>query len=157
LRSCRADAEPFHLTGLMKMKERIAAICRSNGIADLYVFGSRADEIAALVRDAAETVSKSESDVDVGVFPEKREPWSPERCVRVSMALEDLFQVSRVDLVFLPEADPYLALDIIRGELLYTNDPDRQARYELFVLRRAADLLPFKKQRTRMILEEGAR
>ena len=53
--------------------------------------------------------------------------------------------------------DSYLALEIIRGELIYTDDPDRQARYELYVLRRAADLLPFKKDRIRMILEEGAR
>jgi predicted nucleotidyltransferase len=141
----------------MKMKERIAAICRSSGISDLYVFGSRADEIAGLFRDGVGQLSEAGSDVDIGVLPEKREPWSPERRVNVSMALEDLFEADRVDLVILPEADPYLALDVIRGELLYTNDPDRQARYELFVLRRAADLLPFKKQRTRMILEEGAR
>jgi hypothetical protein len=73
------------------------------------------------------------------------------------MELEDLFEVGRVDLVLLPEADPYVALDVIRGELLYTRDPDRQARYELYVLRRAGDLLPFKKERMRMILEEGAR
>lgn len=73
------------------------------------------------------------------------------------MALEELFQTDRVDLVILPEADPYLALDIIRGELLYSQDRDQQARYELFALRRAADLLPFKKERIRMILEEGAR
>jgi hypothetical protein len=48
-------------------------------------------------------------------------------------------------------------VDIICGELLYTSDPDQQARYELFVLRRAGDLLPFQRERTRMILEEGAR
>jgi hypothetical protein len=77
--------------------------------------------------------------------------------VRFTMELEDLFEVGRVDLVLLPEADPYVALDVIRGELLYTQDPDRQARYELYVLRRAGDLLPFKKERMRMILEEGAR
>ena len=71
--------------------------------------------------------------------------------------MEDLFDVERVDLVLLPEADPFLALDIIRGELLYTRDPNQQARYELYVLRRAGDLLPFQKIRTRMILEEGAR
>ena len=77
--------------------------------------------------------------------------------MKLTMDLEDLFHVDRLDLVLLPEADPYLALDIIRGELLYTIDPDAQARYELFVLRRAGDLLAFKKERTRMILEEGAR
>ncbi len=96
------------------------------------------------------------SDVDFGVLPEKREIWYPEKRVKLSMILEDLFQITRADLVFLPEADPYLALDVVRGELLYTKDADQQARYELFVLRRAADLLPFKSERIRMILEEGA-
>ena len=41
--------------------------------------------------------------------------------------------------------------------LLYTSDADRQAEYELFVLRRAGDLLPFYRERVRMILEKGAR
>jgi hypothetical protein len=62
-----------------------------------------------------------------------------------------------VDLVLLPEADAFLALEIIRGELLYSDDLDRQARYQLFVLRRAGDLAPFQKERIRAILEEGAR
>jgi hypothetical protein len=46
---------------------------------------------------------------------------------------------------------------VIRGELLHTEAPDDQAQYELYVLRRAGDLLPFKKERMRMILEEGGR
>lgn len=62
-----------------------------------------------------------------------------------------------MDLVILQETDPFLAVEIIRGELLYTEDPDKEARYELYVLRRAGDLLPFKKERIRMIMEEGAR
>ena len=100
---------------------------------------------------------RPEPDVDIGVLPAKKESWTPKKGAKLSIDLEDLFQVNCVDLVLLPEAEPFLALDIIRGELLYTNDPDRQARYELFVLRRAGDLLPFQKERTRMILEEGAR
>ena len=76
---------------------------------------------------------------------------------QLAIELEDLFHAGRVDLVLLPEADPFLSADIIAGELLFTKDPDQQARYELFVLRRAGDLLPFKKARTRMILEEGGR
>jgi len=53
------------------------------------------------------------------------------------------------------EADPFLALEVIRGELLYAEDLDRQARDELYVLRRAGDLLPFKRQRLRLILGIG--
>ena len=139
------------------MEKTIATVCKEYEISDLYVFGSRADEIARMIRSESLLPSKSEADVDIGLLPEKAAPWSPEKRVRFTLTLEDLFRANRVDLVLLPEADPFLALDVIRGELLYAKDLDQQARYELFVLRRAADLLPFKQERTRMILEEGAR
>jgi len=139
------------------IKQRITDICLQCDIADLYVFGSRSIEITALLNGKTVLPSQWASDVDIGVLPAKTEAWYPEKRVKLSVELEDLFQVDRVDLVLLPEADPYLALDVIRGEFLYTIDPDRQARYELFVLRRAGDLLPFKKTRIRMILEESAR
>jgi predicted nucleotidyltransferase len=139
-----------------QIEKNLAAICNQYDIADLYVFGSRDKEIAGLVTGDATLNSNTESDVDMAILPATRETWSPEKRVKLTMALEDLFQVGRVDLVLLPEADPYLALDVIRGELLYSQDLDQQARYELFVLRRAADLLPFKKERIRMIMEEGA-
>ena len=144
------------MTTLPPIKKRITDICLRHDIADLYVFGSRSTEIADLLNDKTVLPSQVASDVDIGVLPAKTETWGPEKRVKLSLEMEDFFQVGRVDLVLLPEADPYLALDVIRGELLYTNDPDRQARYELFVLRRAGDLLPYKKGRTRMILEEGA-
>ncbi len=137
----------------------LAHICRRYHIADLYVFGSRAAQIKTLIhgRESAPEPSTAASDVDIGVLPAERTEWSAQKRVRLTMELEDLFRVNRVDLVLLPEAEAYLALDIIRGELLYTSDPDNQARYELFVLRRAGDLLPYKRERNRMILEEGAR
>lgn len=138
------------------LSKKLQNICKQYDVADLYVFGSRSKEIASTIGCTRFIGSKPMSDVDFGVLPEKREIWYPEKRVKLSMILEDLFQITRADLVFLPEADPYLALDVVRGELLYTKDADQQARYELFVLRRAADLLPFKSERIRMILEEGA-
>lgn len=140
----------------MNAFQKLSEICRRYTVADLYVFGSRAAEIAARLRQKSGLPSQQQSDVDIGVFPAERVVWTPEKRVNLSMELEDLLQADRIDLVLLPEAEPFLALDIVRGELLYTDDPDRQARYELFVLRRAGDLLPFKRERTRMILEEGA-
>ncbi|MBI9084265.1 MAG: hypothetical protein JEZ11_11750 [Desulfobacterales bacterium] len=135
----------------------IADICRKHNIADLYAFGSRDREIAARVRGLPSTPSSLASDVDIAVLPCSLSHFGPCERVSLSIDLEDLFHAPRVDLIILPEADPFLALDVIRGELLYTDDPDRQARYELFVLRRAGDLMPFKKQRMRMILEEAMR
>ena len=140
-----------------RMENKIASICQQYAIADLYAFGSRAYEVYQSIRGDCKLPQNKGADVDIGVLPAERKAWSPAKRVQVTMALEELFQTDRVDLVILPEVDPYLALDIIRGELLYTKDRDQQARYELFILRRAADLLPFKKERIRMILEEGAR
>lgn len=139
---------------------KLAELCIQYEVLDLYVFGSRAKEIQARIHGrpfscaASET---SESDVDFGVLPKDATSWGIGKKVDFAAALEDLCRVRRVDLVVLPEADPFLAADIISGELLYTSDPDRQARYELYVLRRAGDLLPFKKDRVRKIFEEGAR
>ena len=139
------------------MKLKIAEICNRHDIADLYVFGSRSREIANQLENKQVVNKQTASDVDIGILPVKREAWDPKKRVMLTIQLEDLFQANRVDIVLLHEADPYLSLDIIRGELLYTNDPDQQAEFELFVLRRAGDLLPYKKERSRMILEEGAR
>jgi len=136
----------------------IAEICKRNGIADLYAFGSRGAEIAACVRARSIVIpTQHAADVDIGVLPFSLSQFGPLQRISLVIELEDLFDASRVDLVILPEADPFLALEVIRGELLYTDDPDRQARHELYILRRAGDLLPFKKQRIRMILEEAAR
>jgi hypothetical protein len=72
--------------------------------------------------------------------------------VRLALELEDLLGVGRVDLVVLPEADPFLALDVIRGEVLYCADPDAQAEHELYVLRRAGDLAHYARDRWQNIL-----
>lgn len=131
--------------------KRIARLAGDFRIADMYVFGSRAKEIAAKLRGEKRDVS-STSDVDIGVRPLPGVTLTVQDIVRMSAQLEDLFGVNRVDLVVLTQADPYLALDIIRGELVYTADAVDQARHELYVLRRAADLLPFKKRRMELIL-----
>ncbi len=135
----------------------LTKLCDSYGVHDIYAFGSRAGEMLAWLKGHSVQSAHPDSDVDIGILPLRLTNWDAERKVNFSMELEDFFAVSRVDLVLLPEAEPFLALDIIRGELLYTMDADEQARYELFVLRRAGDLLPFKKERIRMILEEGGR
>ncbi|MGB9722995.1 MAG: nucleotidyltransferase domain-containing protein [Chloroflexia bacterium] len=77
--------------------------------------------------------------------------------MQLAIELEDLLDVPQVDLIVLPEADPFLALEVIRGELLYCTDPDAQAEYELYVLRRASDLAPYAHARYRAILEGEGR
>jgi uncharacterized protein len=64
--------------------------------------------------------------------------------------------VLRVDVVLLPTASPFLALEIIRGELLYCADADAQAQFELYVLRRVGDLAPFQRFRQKPALSKYA-
>lgn len=57
--------------------------------------------------------SHPRSDVDIGVMPTEAGTWDPGKRVNLAIELEDLFLAGQIDLVLLPEADPYLALDII--------------------------------------------
>ncbi len=141
----------------LTLKQQLHHLADRYRLAVIYVFGSRAVEMAGRLEGKAAPVSALESDVDVGVQPEKGTRLSAEDRVELTLALEDLFGVRRVDLVVLPEADAFLALDIIRGEILFCRDFDQQAEDELYVLRRAGDLSYFQRERIRMILKEGGR
>lgn len=146
----RDDSAPSG-DGLLRAAGRLG---RELGIAELYVFGSRAAEITARVR--GEPVPPGapgrSSDVDVGVRPLRSRHLGVDDVVRLAEELERLLDVPRVDVVVLPGANPFLALEVIRGELLYCADPHEQAEYELYVLRRAGDLAPFQKMREEMAL-----
>ena len=149
---------------MASLGEALKALADRFQIADFYVFGSRAKEVATRFRK--ETASDDgpeaapigpDADVDIGIMPRREVRLTAKDRVGLTGELEDLLEANRVDLVILSEAEPFLALEVIRGELLYAENPDRQARHELYVLRRAGDLLPFKRQRLRLILgaEEG--
>jgi predicted nucleotidyltransferase len=135
------------------VQERLALICRRFGVTSLYVFGSRAGEIAARCsgQDAVEGAAPR-ADVDIAVQPAVGALVSARDRVALADELEELFQVSRVDLVLLPRASAFLAADAIRGELLYCEDEDRQSREELYYLRRAGDLAPLQQERLQGLL-----
>jgi predicted nucleotidyltransferase len=132
--------------------EGLKTIAARYNLGALYAFGSRAREIANPTTGEAASSSLSGSDLDIGVEPATNAHLTARDRVRIAGDLEDLFGVGRVDLVVLPEADPFLALDVIRGELLYCTDRDAQAEQELQVLRRAADLAPYARERWEQIL-----
>ena len=131
-------------------RQQLGDIARRFGLSAIYAFGSRAQELAAHGRGA--DLPRANSDADMGVQPARgRRLSTPERSC-LATELEDLLGVVRVDLVVLTEAEPFLALDVVRGELLYCVDPDTQAEEELYVLRRAGDLAPHERERRRLIL-----
>lgn len=123
------------------------------GLSDIYVFGSQAKETVSYFKGNLNPRLNPEADADIGVQPFCDRRLSARDRVEITQKFEDLLKVHRVDLVVLAEAGPFLALDIIKGELLYCADPDRQAEDELYVLRRAGDLAYFEKKRRKLILE----
>jgi predicted nucleotidyltransferase len=132
----------------------LARICWAFHVATLYVFGSQAGEALAWVEGERQTFERGPSDVDVGVRPIPGMPLAVEEKVRLAIALEDLFDVGRVDVVSLPEADPFLAANVVRGERLYARDEYEADEYELYVLRRAGDLIPLERERMALVLGE---
>jgi len=131
----------------MKLRSRLEEVCRTHDLDALYVFGSRAAEVCRCLDHDRVPAAAARSDVDIGVLPSERSVLSVDRKVAIATALEDLLGVSRVDLVVLPEADPFLAANVIRGERLFFRDARRLDEYELFVLRRAGDLAPLERER----------
>jgi predicted nucleotidyltransferase len=128
----------------------LEALCRQYGIHILYAFGSRSKEAYAWLAEAGTTLPPGPSDLDVGVKP--AEPMDVRQKVELAVALEDLFGVNRVDLVILPEADPFLATNVIRGERLFADDRYLADEYDLYILRRAGDLLFLERERQALIL-----
>ena len=116
----------------------------------VYAFGSRAAEARRFVVASHERLPLTASDLDIGVLAPA--PLDIERKVALAASLEDLFGVPRVDVVDLSLAPPFLALEVVCGELLYAAAEEKEARYQLYVMRRAADLLPFQREQDKSVL-----
>ena len=95
-----------------------------------------------------------ESDVDIGVFSRHQDRLSIREKVQLAMEIEDLLNAPRVDLVVIPEVDPFLAANVIRGERLYCMDEYEADEYELYLLRRAGDCIPLERERISLIMEK---
>ncbi|OGO33603.1 MAG: hypothetical protein A2Z16_08880 [Chloroflexi bacterium RBG_16_54_18] len=133
------------------LHSRLAKICTAHGIKILYLFGSRGLEFYYYLHGAGPPPSPGESDLDVGVLPAS--PLSVQQKVELTLRLEELFNVPRIDLVVLTEADPFLAANIIRGERAFAENEYDADEYDLYVLRRAGDLAFYERQRMDMILK----
>ena len=133
----------------MKSGKNLARLCEKYKLNSLYAFGSRGQAAARFIL-TGESMPVSESDLDIGILP--RNPLSVKEKVELALELETLFNVSRVDLVILSDADPFLAANIIRGERLYARDSYQADEYDLYILRRAGDLAPLERERMALIL-----
>jgi predicted nucleotidyltransferase len=133
-----------------KIKEEISAIASQYGLQIIYAFGSRAKEASDLVEGRIEQFSSGLSDLDIGVKPEKS--LTVEEKVKIAIFFEDLFNVPRVDLIVLSDAPIFLTLEIVTGETLYMQDFTYEAEYQLYIMRMAADLLPYERMKQKMIM-----
>jgi hypothetical protein len=97
-------------------------------------------------------VSLYHIEVDIAVLRTREHPLTARDRVRLMIALGDALNVSRVNLVILPEADPFLAANVVRGERLYAQDTYLADEYDLYILRRAGDLAPQERERIALIL-----
>ena len=131
------------------LKRALEALAAEYGLLAVYAFGSRAEEVAARVAGGPVTVARPGSDVDIGIEPLRGRRLTAQNRVRVMQRLETLLGVDRVDLVILPEADAFLAADVVRGELLQAADLEAEAEVQLYYLGRAADLAPFLREQWR--------
>jgi hypothetical protein len=122
------------------------------GVSILYAFGSRSREIYDWLEQQLQALSPGPSDVDIGARAMPGVFWSVKEKVQLAIALEDLFEAPRVDLIVLNEADPFVAVEAIRGERLFARDAYEADEYDLFVLRRAGDLTPLEHERMDLIL-----
>ena len=105
----------------------------------LYVFGSQSSGQA-----------RPDSDVDLGVLYGRRRPLAA--TLTLEQQVEEIIG-RHVDVVDLAHASAFLALDVVRGERVFCRDSTETDRFELYVLRRAGDLLPFERERQKLLLD----
>ncbi len=135
---------------MTEARRRISVLAASFDLQLIYAFGSRAKEALAFIDGKRRRLSIGAADLDIGIKPAKH--LTVQEKVRIAQSLESIFDVPRVDLIILPEAPAFLALEIVQGELLYAADETEEAEYQLYVMRRAADLYPFEKDRQNSLL-----
>ena len=103
----------------------------------MYLFGSQATG-----------TSRPDSDVDVGVLYA-----SPQPLDRTLQLEDEIAQVlgPKVDVVDAAASGAFLALEIVRGERIFCRDSTAADVFELYVLRRAGDLLPYELERQALL------
>jgi predicted nucleotidyltransferase len=132
------------------LKDEIAGLARKYRLQIIYAFGSRAKEIYGRVTGQTRRSSRSKSDLDIGVKSQR--PLTVKEKVEIALFFEDRFDVPKVDVVVIPEVPSLLAYEIVTGELLYAKNENFEAEYQLYIMRRAGDLLPYERLKKEMIL-----
>lgn len=136
-------------------KEKLKQIAESFDLEIIYAFGSHSKDAAKWIDGNLSRMDvKRLSDLDIGVKAGPGLAFGAKEKAGMEIAFEKLFSLNRVDLVVIQEADPFLAVNIIRGERLFSRDDYEADEYDLYLLRRAGDLIPLEQERIALIMEE---
>ena len=137
------------------IQRQIAKIAEQFSLDIIYAFGSHGKEALALLKGEVKQISfPPGSDLDIGVKPAKGKNLDVHQKVQLALLFEDLFSAPRVDLIVIPEVDPFIAANVIRGERIYAKDHHLADEYDLYILRRAGDIAPIERERIAMIFGE---
>ncbi len=138
-----------------EQSKKLGQIAKDFSLEIIYAFGSHAKDAAAWVEGKMNKLSFAPgSDLDIGVKPARDIKLDIEQKVELALLFEDLFSAPRVDLIVIPEVDPFIAANIIRGERIYAQDEDLANEYDLYILRRAGDIAPIERERIALIFGE---
>jgi uncharacterized protein len=135
---------------VLKTKLSLKDLAAEYGLQLIYAFGSRSVEARQLIEEGIKQLSPGPSDLDIGIKSARRLTISEK--VEIALRLEDIFGASRVDLAVLDEASVFLALEIVTGELLFATDLLYEAEYQLYIMRKAAELIPYQRAKEKMML-----
>ena len=135
---------------MSKIKEQIKEVAKKYSLQIIYAFGSRRKEVLDMVKGKIEYLSSSSADLDIGIKAGRH--LRVEEKVKIALIFEDIFNVAKVDIVIVSEVPIFLALEIVKGELLYAENLTHEAEYQLYIMRRAAEIIPYERMKQKMTL-----
>jgi hypothetical protein len=80
-----------------KLKRELTRIAMRYRLSAIFAFGSRSADAAAIINRTRCSGEYSSSDIDVGVLPLQGVKMGPREKVRLTIDLEDLLRVKKVD------------------------------------------------------------
>ncbi|HMB54555.1 MAG TPA: nucleotidyltransferase domain-containing protein [Thermoanaerobaculia bacterium] len=133
-------------------RKRLDQLCQEFDLLAVYLFGSRADDGLAVLD--GERVDGDGSDLDVGVIFRLARPagWDEETEIPVlrlgplQVELAEVFAPLQVDLVPLQRVDALFQFAAADGHRVAAPDAVAADYHELYVMRRAAELLPIERR-----------
>lgn len=119
--------------------ETLAELFKRHKVKIAYLFGSQKDNGVAFLSKRLKEIERG-SDLDIGVVFEKLPESRYEVYGELYADLSILFDLFKIDIVFLQETDPLFQYEAIRGNLIYSEDETFLDDYEERVMKRASDL-----------------